>query len=325
MNDSKRAYNTYEENQRIKAAARVAKKEGTVGPIPTTVNLNNSKRTYLTYEEEQRIKESVKVYNKELERDEEAEIEMWYVILCLPDFLRDILSESKLRFLTPIYNVIVLFLFYKFTLYLESVFNFKGNVYDTLFNNPYKPSSAEIQGSIFYLIIFGLPILYTIIQVIRFGIFTIKDIFRLFKRKQYPKQTTSVNNIEDNNLKEEQEEIIINNFKDKEEPKEDIDLFKVSEDEVYNSKNEYKNYDTIKSVENNIDYDPYLYEVIESILELEEVTTLFIQKRFKVGYARATRILEQMEERGIISKYEGSKPREVLITKEEWEKLKCKI
>lgn len=52
MNDSKRAYNTYEENQRIKAAARIAKKEGTVGPIPTTVNLNNSKRTYLTYEEE---------------------------------------------------------------------------------------------------------------------------------------------------------------------------------------------------------------------------------------------------------------------------------
>ncbi|WP_299994552.1 hypothetical protein [uncultured Clostridium sp.] len=198
MDDSKRDYNTWEENQRIREAARIAKKEGTVGPIPTTVNLNNSKRSYLTYEEEQRVKESVKVYNKELERNEEEEIQMWYVILCLPDFLRDILSKSKLRFLTPIYNAIVSFLFYKLTLYLESVFNFKGNVYDTLFNNPYKPSSAEIQGSIFYLIIFGLPILYTIIQIIRFGIFTIKDFFSLFKRTNIDmeEQETELKNIE---------------------------------------------------------------------------------------------------------------------------------
>lgn len=124
---------------------------------------------------------------------------MWYVILCLPDFLRDILSESKLRFLTPIYNVIVLFLFYKFTLYLESVFNFKENVYDTLFNNSYKLSGAEIQGSIFYLIIFGLPILYTIIQVIRFGIFTIKDFFSLFKRTNIDieEQEIEIENIEE--------------------------------------------------------------------------------------------------------------------------------
>lgn len=198
MDDSKRDYNTWEENQRIREAARVAKRNGTIGPIPTTVNIKDSNRAYLTYEEKQRMKESADVYTKEFERDEEAEIEMWYVILCLPDFLRDILSESKLRFLTPIYNVIVLFLFYKFTLYLESVFNFKENVYDTLFNNPYKPSSAEIQGSIFYLIIFGLPILYTVIQIIRFGIFTIKDFFSLFKRTNIDmeEQETELKNIE---------------------------------------------------------------------------------------------------------------------------------
>ena len=40
-----------------------------------------------------------------------------------------------------------------------------------------------------------------------------------------------------------------------------------------------------------------------------------------MGYARAGRIIDQMEERGIISGYQGSKPREVLMTKERWEEL----
>ena len=47
----------------------------------------------------------------------------------------------------------------------------------------------------------------------------------------------------------------------------------------------------------------------------------FIQRRFKVGYARAGRIIDQMEARGIISGYEGSKPRTVLMTKERWQEL----
>ena len=46
------------------------------------------------------------------------------------------------------------------------------------------------------------------------------------------------------------------------------------------------------------------------------------KRRFKVGYARAGRIIDQMEERGIISGFQGSKPREVLMSKERWEELK---
>ena len=46
------------------------------------------------------------------------------------------------------------------------------------------------------------------------------------------------------------------------------------------------------------------------------------QRRFKVGYARAGRIIDQMEERGIISGFQGSKPREVLMSKERWQELK---
>lgn len=68
--------------------------------------------------------------------------------------------------------------------------------------------------------------------------------------------------------------------------------------------------------------DPFLLEAIECVIETGQATTSFIQRRFKVGYARAGRIIDQMEERGIISGYMGSKPRDVLITLEEWNKLK---
>ena len=47
-----------------------------------------------------------------------------------------------------------------------------------------------------------------------------------------------------------------------------------------------------------------------------------LQRRFKVGHSRAGRIIDQMEARGLISGYEGSKPRQVLISKSEWKELK---
>lgn len=68
--------------------------------------------------------------------------------------------------------------------------------------------------------------------------------------------------------------------------------------------------------------DPFLMDAIEVVVETGQASTSFIQRRFKVGYARAGRIVDQMEERGIISGYQGSKPREVLMTKERWAELK---
>ena len=67
--------------------------------------------------------------------------------------------------------------------------------------------------------------------------------------------------------------------------------------------------------------DPLLNEAIQTVVETGQASTSFIQRRFKVGYARAGRIIDQMEERGIISGYQGSKPREVLMTKERWQEL----
>ena len=63
-------------------------------------------------------------------------------------------------------------------------------------------------------------------------------------------------------------------------------------------------------------------EAIEAVIDMGQASASYIQRRFKVGYARAARIIDQMEERGIISGYEGSKPRKVLMPKERWEELK---
>ena len=70
------------------------------------------------------------------------------------------------------------------------------------------------------------------------------------------------------------------------------------------------------------DMDPFLMDAIELAVETGQASTSFIQRRFKVGYARAGRIIDQMEARGIISGYEGSKPRRALITMERWNELK---
>ena len=74
--------------------------------------------------------------------------------------------------------------------------------------------------------------------------------------------------------------------------------------------------------EDDDDTDPFLMDAIDAVVEQGQASTSFIQRRFKVGYARAGRIIDQMEERGIISGYQGSKPREVLITKERLQELK---
>ena len=77
-----------------------------------------------------------------------------------------------------------------------------------------------------------------------------------------------------------------------------------------------------EQVDEDDDTDPFLMDAIDVVVETGQASTSFIQRRFKVGYARAGRIIDQMEERGVISGYQGSKPREVLMTKERLAELK---
>lgn len=68
--------------------------------------------------------------------------------------------------------------------------------------------------------------------------------------------------------------------------------------------------------------DERLEEAIGYVLEQKTASASFLQRRMKIGYARAGRLVDQMAERGIVSGYQGSKPRDVLMTKERWEELK---
>lgn len=72
---------------------------------------------------------------------------------------------------------------------------------------------------------------------------------------------------------------------------------------------------------NNEDNDELLPKAIELVIDAGQASVSLIQRKFKVGYARAARIIDQMEARGIIGPYEGSKPRQILITKQELQEM----
>lgn len=91
--------------------------------------------------------------------------------------------------------------------------------------------------------------------------------------------------------------------------------------EEINNKIENSNENILENYDDN-EIDSFLLEAIDVVIQTGQASTSFIQRRFKIGYARAGRIIDQMEERGIISGYQGSKPREVLMTKERWSQLK---
>ena len=69
------------------------------------------------------------------------------------------------------------------------------------------------------------------------------------------------------------------------------------------------------------DGDELLPAAVEVILETKQASVSMLQRRLKLGYARAARIVDEMEERGIVGPFEGSKPRQLLITKEQWDAM----
>ena len=95
-----------------------------------------------------------------------------------------------------------------------------------------------------------------------------------------------------------------------------------SEDILESIENNNKTDKEISESTEDDETDPFLMDAIQTVVETGQASTSFIQRKFKVGYARAGRIIDQMEERGVISGYQGSKPREVLMSKERWAELK---
>jgi S-DNA-T family DNA segregation ATPase FtsK/SpoIIIE len=67
-----------------------------------------------------------------------------------------------------------------------------------------------------------------------------------------------------------------------------------------------------------LDGDEMLPAAVDVILETGQASVSMLQRRLKLGYARAARIVDEMEEKGIVGPFVGSKPRAILITKEQW-------
>ncbi len=67
--------------------------------------------------------------------------------------------------------------------------------------------------------------------------------------------------------------------------------------------------------------DELFYEALRVVVDFGHASASLLQRRLKIGYSRAARIIDQMEDRGLVSGYDGSKPREVLISKEDMIKL----
>lgn len=72
-------------------------------------------------------------------------------------------------------------------------------------------------------------------------------------------------------------------------------------------------------IDESLEGDELFSEAVDAVLETCQASVSMIQRRLKLGYARAARIVDEMEEKGIVGPFQGSKPRVILITKEEWD------
>jgi S-DNA-T family DNA segregation ATPase FtsK/SpoIIIE len=68
-------------------------------------------------------------------------------------------------------------------------------------------------------------------------------------------------------------------------------------------------------------YDELLPQAVDVIFETKQASVSMLQRRLKLGYSRAARLIDQMEEIGVVGPFEGSKPRQIMITKQQWQEM----
>lgn len=104
---------------------------------------------------------------------------------------------------------------------------------------------------------------------------------------------------------------LVNNIKEQVPPSYNDEIMKNFETHSEDSEN----------CENDNETDELLPAAIEMVVVSGQASIMMLQRRLKIGYSRAARLIDQMEERGVIGGYEGSKPRKVLMTKETYEEM----
>ncbi|WAM32554.1 FtsK/SpoIIIE family DNA translocase [Caldicellulosiruptor naganoensis] len=106
----------------------------------------------------------------------------------------------------------------------------------------------------------------------------------------------------------------------------ELEVEKVVEFLKQNFKIEY-NQEVIEEINNKIsnvkeqETDELLIKAIQIVVESKNASTSFLQRKLRIGYSRAARLLDQMEERGIVSRMDSSGKRQVLITKEQFDEM----
>jgi S-DNA-T family DNA segregation ATPase FtsK/SpoIIIE len=71
----------------------------------------------------------------------------------------------------------------------------------------------------------------------------------------------------------------------------------------------------------NADCDELFSDAVEIVLEMGQASVSMLQRRLKLGYSRAARLVDQMEDRGIVGPFEGSKPRQLLVNRAQWDEM----
>ena len=79
------------------------------------------------------------------------------------------------------------------------------------------------------------------------------------------------------------------------------------------------------SAEPGDEHDPLLAAAVEAVVEAGQCSVSLLQRKVKLGFSRAGRIVDEMEALGIVGPYQGSKPREVLITRDQWLEMRMRM
>lgn len=117
-------------------------------------------------------------------------------------------------------------------------------------------------------------------------------------------------------LSDKEVETVVDFIKGQEQSAYDDDV--MQEIERQSAQDKKKSSASADNGEDDREADEMIPKAIEVVVDAQMASTTLLQRKLKLGYARAARIIDNLEERGIIGPYEGSKPRKVLISKQQW-------